>query len=882
MGSARLAIRCGLRPRSRYLALLAALALLAGPAAAVAPAANADAVASSVRALRDAAGQDSLGALLSAVDGHTPGQPRHTMRTPAPRVAAEIPSAVHDLLAEVLRADAYVATAVAPRHRATVAATVRDMNRGSLRAVVTGTDGATTLHPRVAAAADMVDLAAMTRTAASLGAAIDRFLDAPAPKATVAGSPTAACDVAEVPGVLCVGGQGTNEHRTHYRLTIDLGGNDIYSGATAAGGCVSDTPADSSCVAVSIDLGGDDRYVPAGRLSVCEAAGFGPRGGICGQGSGIVGVGMLVDAAGNDVYEARTESAGGDCLGGQFTICGVTTAQGTGRFGVGVLADLAGNDAYNLISPIPAANDPAGDRSFTVDGQGNGVAGVGVLFDGGGNDSYLTTGPATGYLGDGTSATGWSTYNAQGASVGGVGVIVEYGGADSYRMTVRPGDGAEHRVTKSEWGEGGAVNRSGGQGFGLGVSGLPNLGGIITGPGNTTYDIDLAGRFTAEAVGQGMGSGGVLDDAGGDDVYRMSASTDATLRRTCPGCDLSAGGANDTITNGRLGAVYAQGQGVDGGRLHDAGGGHDTYTVAATAAVTVLASDGAAAVHRLASPKVFGQGAAGRLFDEDGSDRYTLAAHHRVRAVGQSAGEALAGGLTVQGQGGGGALIDLGGRDRYVATATSDVQAQPSTGVSADAGFLTVDVQGLGGQGSMLVDRDEGEADVFQADAPGMFSTCNGSYATSPGWTGGRRSTLGATNSDSCSSTGGGAAVTSAAAPAAPAALTAAATRDDAAKTTRVTVRLADSAGQPLGGRRVRVSPELRLGAPYYGVGPTFVWQPWDTSLELVTDASGLASGEVRHPSCPQVGTPCDPPRLRASFFGDFTAGAATTTTSGS
>src|SRR5204863_9024876 len=119
-------------------------------------------------------------------------------------------------------------------------------------------------------------------------------------------------------------------------LVLDLGGDDRYEGPVAASN-------PSLYVAASLDLGGDDAYaLRTGSALPC-------------QGAGVVGVGVCLDAAGNDAYDGQS-------------LC-----QGAGHFGLGALIDLQGDDV----------------RRATYSAQGAGFFGVGLLVDAAGKDQYV-------------------------------------------------------------------------------------------------------------------------------------------------------------------------------------------------------------------------------------------------------------------------------------------------------------------------------------------------------------------------------------------------------------------------------------------------------------------------------------------------------------
>ncbi len=228
-------------------------------------------------------------------------------------------------------------------------------------------------------------------------------------------------------------------------LIVDLGGNDRYTGAIAAS-------AASLPISAVLDLSGNDVYTSGDRPS---------------QGAGMAGVGILVDAAGDDRYEA------------------IRCGQGFGQFGLGVLADLAGRDTY---------------RS-RFSSQGAGIFGVGVLLEGAGDDTYVIESNGQGYGGS-----------------GGVGTLADRLGNDSYTavrdpaVTGRPSFHSELKVASSN-AQGAGVGRRGDGADGHSWAG--GLGQLIDAEGNDEY---TAGNWS---MGMGFWFGtGLLHDGGGNDTYR--------------------------------------------------------------------------------------------------------------------------------------------------------------------------------------------------------------------------------------------------------------------------------------------------------------------------------------------------------------------------
>jgi len=104
-------------------------------------------------------------------------------------------------------------------------------------------------------------------------------------------------------GEVIIGGFGSNRYNCNMpALLIDVGGDDVY--------CFTSYNPQS----VIIDVSGNDTYASAGSAA---------------YGAGIMGMGFLVDQAGDDRYSSQNSSLG------------------TGYFGAGVLLDKQGDDVYS-------------------------------------------------------------------------------------------------------------------------------------------------------------------------------------------------------------------------------------------------------------------------------------------------------------------------------------------------------------------------------------------------------------------------------------------------------------------------------------------------------------------------------------------------------
>ena len=170
------------------------------------------------------------------------------------------------------------------------------------------------------------------------------------------------------PCFIVVGGYGPNKYVRNHVLSIDLGGDDTY--LNSAGGIGEENEFDIDKVAVSIDLGnGNDIYE-------CD---------IYCQGSGLYGLGILVDYGGNNQYAC-------------YEYC-----QGYGAFGgIGILIDYQGNDKHIC------SNDCQGNGAFD---------GIGILADyGDGNDNFRCNNYCQGF----------------GNAENGIGILVDYIGVNNY------------------------------------------------------------------------------------------------------------------------------------------------------------------------------------------------------------------------------------------------------------------------------------------------------------------------------------------------------------------------------------------------------------------------------------------------------------------
>lgn len=202
-----------------------------------------------------------------------------------------------------------------------------------------------------------------------------------------------------------------------YGLLRDASGNDRYGAAMMSQGF-----AGVNGFGLLADMAGDDRYRAGGKypdsdrypdhhLSLSQGFSIGYRPFAPG------GLGVLLDADGNDRYECEVYGQGcsywyscGVLLdgGGDDVYQAYQYSQGTGiHLSVGILKDQAGNDAYRTTRGLAQA----GCHDLAV----------GLLWEGGGHDTYSAE----------SSSQGSGINNA-------VGLLIEESGNDTYRITSTP------------------------------------------------------------------------------------------------------------------------------------------------------------------------------------------------------------------------------------------------------------------------------------------------------------------------------------------------------------------------------------------------------------------------------------------------------------
>lgn len=330
-------------------------------------------------------------------------------------------------------------------------------------------------------------------------------------------------------------------------LLVDTGGDDHYEAPIAA------THRFQRPVSVAIDLAGDDRYgYPgddaepdlAGGLPPPDAAGrydgshpqvadqYGPisRSMVPRQGAGVLGVGLLFDLAGDDVYRS------------------LRVSQGASVLGVGVLYDGGGRDEYACEQGC----------------QGASSYGVGLLLDQGGDDTYAGAQSVQGY-----------------AYVRAFGYLHDAGGDDVYVAVQGDAErGGVHLYPNAQ--NPGRSNTSLAQGAGFGRRADFSDGVFASGGLGVLRDAgEGADRYTVDIFGQGTGfwyGTGIFSDGGGDDVYSGRWYNQGSGAHFAMSYFFEEGGDDVYNPNGEILAT-AVGQGHDFtlGWLVDSGG-NDTYS----------------------------------------------------------------------------------------------------------------------------------------------------------------------------------------------------------------------------------------------------------------------------------------------------------------
>lgn len=341
--------------------------------------------------------------------------------------------------------------------------------------------------------------------------------------------------------VVLKGGSGADTYALAApAIVVDQGGNDTYNGVIAGPGL------ESVPLSVAIDISGDDTY--AGGETTAT------------QGAGVLSFGFLLDAAGNDSYQASDLAQGAGFLGvgALFDTAGNDShrarsyAQGAGQFGLGVAADLGGKDSWALTSY----------------GQGYGeVRSAGLLLDAEGDDTYEAN--DTDIINPSAQSPDHNTSMAQGAGFGprpggrdnmggGIGILADLSGNDAYSCGVFC-QGSGHFFSQGILYDGAGNDDYRGFWYVQGAAAHFALGVLIEDGGNDSYR-------TGSRASRGLGhdaSAGFLLEAGGDDSYEMTPLTNGASSNHGYGFFVDLAGADaytaEEIEDGWFGQSSADG-----------------------------------------------------------------------------------------------------------------------------------------------------------------------------------------------------------------------------------------------------------------------------------------------------------------------------------
>jgi len=362
-------------------------------------------------------------------------------------------------------------------------------------------------------------------------------------------------------GELIIGGKGDNVYSRDFAFIIDLGGDDIYR--CRAGGALGTLGNSFSFV---IDQHGDDIYFEESR-SVSFGSGFLGigvlydlngndvyRGTHYSQGTGICGIGLLIDNTGEDDYRGGcfTQGAGHYGIGvlkdigkSDDRFLAKLWAQGFGStFGYGLLQDTGGDDTYRtggeyLHAPLLPNDYQSFSHGFGMGWRPRAGGGIGVLYDENGNDFYdgevFCEGSSYWYsLGILVDGGGNDSYNAaqyaQGAGIHlSVGALWEQGGNDQYHSRNGVVGGTAHDLSVAL-----LVDEKGDDNYivsgGYGIALTNSFALFIDKLGNDMYSTWEDYSFGSVRWARGFAGCGIFMDLEGRDRYsRNTLAADGGL-----------------------------------------------------------------------------------------------------------------------------------------------------------------------------------------------------------------------------------------------------------------------------------------------------------------------------------------------------------------
>lgn len=383
--------------------------------------------------------------------------------------------------------------------------------------------------------------------------------------------PTERIEIKTRHGLIVVGTKGNDkyEYLEAPLLILDGGGDDLYNFPTSFG---------PSPYAIIVDAAGNDQY----QSKDSTTQGFA---------GGVIGINILVDKSGDDIYRTANASLGCGIFGagilmdytGKDLYVGKHFTQGCGVFGIGMLVDSAGNDslycwssaqgfgytrgcgllvnAYGddkyvaedtkLFSPSSQTKDHNsslaqgcgfGRRADFIDGH-SWAGGVGILADLAGNDSYSAGlfAQGCGYwyaVGSLYDLAGDDNYNGvwyvQGSAAHfAIGCLDDFDGNDTYVSTMNMADGAGHDFSIGYLNERGGNDSYAVPNLSLGGGNANGMGIFHDHAGDDLYTTK-GGTTLGRANGGDQGPRSLLNcfglfvDGGGNDTYNEPYASNGT------------------------------------------------------------------------------------------------------------------------------------------------------------------------------------------------------------------------------------------------------------------------------------------------------------------------------------------------------------------
>ncbi|MBN1327182.1 MAG: HEAT repeat domain-containing protein [Candidatus Cloacimonetes bacterium] len=352
-------------------------------------------------------------------------------------------------------------------------------------------------------------------------------------------------------GKFKIGTAGNDFYQDKYAFIFDPGGDDIYRNTFST-----DRKYPFYWL---VDNSGDDHYESdqiGGMFSVFSGYGAAlDRAGsdVYRSGDFLISVSLgcqwLVDEQGDDIYTGGLHSLGAATCGisclqdirGDDFYSVTEFGQGFGGvLGIGVIADHAGNDLYHAGGRYLHAPLAPFDYRSLSQGFGYGLrpdlgGGIGILYDEFGNDHYIggvyAQGVAYWYaLGILIDRQGNDFYDAvyypQGSGIHlAGGFLLDRAGEDHYYSKHGPGQGAGHDYAVGflvDRGGNDSYSVEGGNGLGL----TNSVGIFLDVSGNDNYGRKYDSNYGYANQARNSGGIGLFLDSGGEDVYTLERCRD--------------------------------------------------------------------------------------------------------------------------------------------------------------------------------------------------------------------------------------------------------------------------------------------------------------------------------------------------------------------